>query len=111
VRVVQEAALTVPASQTGNKTECALLGLVRGLGRDYDAIRRRHPEQAFRKVFTFNSARKSMSTVTAAAGGGGGGGGGGGKGGGACRVFSKGAAEILLHKSVTPQHALQHVRY
>jgi len=36
---IQEAALTVPASQTGNRTECALLGLVRGLGRDYDKLR------------------------------------------------------------------------
>ena len=27
------------ACQTGNKTECALLGLVRGLGRDYDKLR------------------------------------------------------------------------
>ena len=39
VRLVQEAALTVPASQTGNRTECALLGLVRGLRRDYDKLR------------------------------------------------------------------------
>ena len=29
----------VPASQTGNRTECALLGLVRGLRRDYDKLR------------------------------------------------------------------------
>ena len=39
MRVVQEKALTLPASQTGNRTECALLGLVRGLRRDYDKLR------------------------------------------------------------------------
>ena len=89
---VQQPALNAATTQTGNKTECALLGLVLSLGRDYEAIRQRQPEQTFRKVFTFNSARKSMSTVTAH------GSGGGGAGHDAFRVFSKGAAEILLNR-------------
>ena len=77
-------------TQTGSKTECALLGLVVNMGRDYEAIRRHHPEQTFRKVYTFNSARKSMSTVTARHR----------QDRDAFRIFTKGAAEILLNKSV-----------
>ena len=50
-------------TQIGNKTECALLGFVLDLGLDYRAIRKRNPDTSFAKVFTFNSARKSMSTV------------------------------------------------
>ena len=33
------------------------------LGLDYRAIRKRNPDTSFSKVYTFNSARKSMSTV------------------------------------------------
>jgi len=72
----------------GNKTECALLGLVQSLGCDYESIRVRQPESTFHKVYTFNSARKSMSTVMRRDEGGG------------FRIFTKGAAEILLSKSV-----------
>uniref|UniRef100_A0AAQ4R3H6 Calcium-transporting ATPase n=1 Tax=Gasterosteus aculeatus aculeatus TaxID=481459 RepID=A0AAQ4R3H6_GASAC len=49
--------------QVGNKTECALLGLTLELHRDYQAIRNEFPEEKLFKVYTFNSSRKSMSTV------------------------------------------------
>ncbi|CAH8585817.1 unnamed protein product [Schistosoma rodhaini] len=49
--------------QLGNKTECALLGFVRHLGVNYEDIRERWPQESLVKVFTFNSLRKSMSTV------------------------------------------------
>ena len=49
--------------QVGNKTECALLGLVRDLGKDYQLLRDKLPEDKLHKVYTFNSVRKSMSTV------------------------------------------------
>jgi len=81
--------LNAPATQIGNKTECALLGLVLSLGRDYDLIRQNHPEQKFHRVYTFNSARKSMSTVVSRPDGRDG-----------FRVYAKGAAEILFGKSV-----------
>ena len=71
--------------QIGNKTECALLGFVLDLGEDYRAMRRRHPDESFVKVFTFNSARKSMSTVIPLESGG-------------YRVYTKGASEIILGK-------------
>lgn len=70
--------------QRGNKTECALLGFTPALGFDYRAIRERHQEDSFEKVYTFNSSRKSMSTVIKIPGG--------------WRVFCKGAAEIVLAK-------------
>jgi magnesium-transporting ATPase (P-type) len=62
----------------GNKTECAMLGLVLDLGiqknlmlfgnhhfpgQSYQAIRDEFPEEDIVKVYTFNSMRKSMSTV------------------------------------------------
>ncbi|XP_032822331.2 plasma membrane calcium-transporting ATPase 2-like isoform X2 [Petromyzon marinus] len=71
--------------QVGNKTECALLGLVEALGGDYQAVRDGTPEEALHKVYTFNSTRKSMSTVVRAPGGG-------------FRLYSKGASEILLQR-------------
>ena len=71
--------------QIGNKTECALLGFVLDLGEDYRAIRGRHPDTTFTKVFTFNSARKSMSTIIPLDTGG-------------FRVYTKGASEIILKK-------------
>lgn len=49
--------------QLGNKTECALLGFVHHLGVNYEDIREQWPEETLLKVFTFNSVRKSMSTV------------------------------------------------
>ncbi|XP_077460265.1 plasma membrane calcium-transporting ATPase 1-like isoform X2 [Stigmatopora argus] len=69
----------------GNKTECALLGLVLGLKRDYQPIRDEVPEERMYKVYTFNSSRKSMSTVLKMADGG-------------YRMYSKGASEIILRK-------------
>jgi magnesium-transporting ATPase (P-type) len=69
----------------GNKTECALLGFVNDLGEDYRAIRARNPDTTFTKVFTFNSARKSMSTIIPLEGGG-------------FRIYTKGASEIILKK-------------
>ncbi|XP_078466827.1 plasma membrane calcium-transporting ATPase 2-like isoform X4 [Lampetra planeri] len=71
--------------QVGNKTECALLGLVEALGGDYQAVRDVTPEEGLHKVYTFNSTRKSMSTVVRAPGGG-------------FRLYSKGASEILLQR-------------
>lgn len=69
----------------GNKTECALLGLTLDLKKDYQAIRNEVPEEKLYKVYTFNSVRKSMSTVLKNPDG-------------SFRMFSKGASEILLKK-------------
>ncbi|KAM8756482.1 plasma membrane calcium-transporting ATPase 2-like isoform 4-T5 [Acanthopagrus schlegelii] len=71
--------------QVGNKTECALLGLVLDIKRDYQPIRDEVPEEKLYKVYTFNSSRKSMSTVLKNADGG-------------FRMYSKGASEIVLRK-------------
>uniref|UniRef100_A0A8C1UXY1 Calcium-transporting ATPase n=1 Tax=Cyprinus carpio TaxID=7962 RepID=A0A8C1UXY1_CYPCA len=71
--------------QVGNKTECALLGLVLGLKQDYQAVREQIPEEKLYKVYTFNSVRKSMSTVLQMPDG-------------SFRLYSKGASEILLRK-------------
>ncbi|XP_061629080.1 plasma membrane calcium-transporting ATPase 1-like isoform X1 [Phyllopteryx taeniolatus] len=71
--------------QVGNKTECALLGLSVDLQRDYQSIRNDIPEEKLFKVYTFNSVRKSMSTVLK-------------NHDGSYRMFSKGASEILLRK-------------
>ncbi|NXI44848.1 AT2B1 ATPase, partial [Galbula dea] len=69
----------------GNKTECALLGLLLDLKRDYQEIRNEIPEEELYKVYTFNSVRKSMSTVLKNSDG-------------SFRIFSKGASEIVLKK-------------
>ncbi|XP_046881005.1 plasma membrane calcium-transporting ATPase 2-like isoform X1 [Hypomesus transpacificus] len=69
----------------GNKTECSLLGLVLALKRDYQPIREEIPEEKLYKVYTFNSSRKSMSTVLKNADG-------------SFRMYSKGASEIVLRK-------------
>lgn len=71
--------------QVGNKTECALLGFALDLHRDYQTIRNQIPEEKLFKVYTFNSVRKSMSTVLKHADG-------------SYRMFTKGASEILLKK-------------
>ncbi|XP_061898987.1 plasma membrane calcium-transporting ATPase 1-like isoform X1 [Entelurus aequoreus] len=71
--------------QVGNKTECALLGLTLDLRRDYQSVRNDIPEEKLFKVYTFNSVRKSMSTVLK-------------NHDGSYRMFSKGASEILLRK-------------
>ncbi|CAD5220230.1 unnamed protein product [Bursaphelenchus okinawaensis] len=70
-------------TQVGNKSECAMLQFMVELGQDYRAVRREHPEETLVKVFTFNSARKSMMTVVKREGGG-------------YRVYSKGASEIIM---------------
>ena len=74
--------------QVGNKTECALLGFVHDLGQDYEAVRAKCPEEKLYKVYTFNSVRKSMSTVICHPSG----------QAGSYRLFSKGASEIILKK-------------
>uniref|UniRef100_A0A646QFN5 Calcium-transporting ATPase n=1 Tax=Hemiscolopendra marginata TaxID=943146 RepID=A0A646QFN5_9MYRI len=71
--------------QLGNKTECALLGFVLEIGRDYQTIRDELPEDRLFKVYTFNSVRKSMSTIVHREGGG-------------YRVYTKGASEIIMKK-------------
>ncbi|XP_044207103.1 plasma membrane calcium-transporting ATPase 1-like isoform X2 [Thunnus albacares] len=71
--------------QVGNKTECALLGLTLDLHKDYQTVRNKIPEEKLFKVYTFNSARKSMSTVLK-------------NHDGSYQMFSKGASEILLGK-------------
>ncbi|XP_028924805.1 plasma membrane calcium-transporting ATPase 4 isoform X2 [Ornithorhynchus anatinus] len=71
--------------QVGNKTECALLGFVLDLKQDYQAVRSEVAEEKLYKVYTFNSVRKSMSTVIQTPEGG-------------FRMYSKGASEILLRK-------------
>ncbi|CAL8369267.1 unnamed protein product [Lota lota] len=83
--------------QVGNKTECALLGLVLSLQRDYVPIREQIPEEKLYKVFTFNSVRKSMSTVVQMPDR-------------SFRLYSKGASEILLKKCSTIMDAAGELR-
>ncbi|XP_077181816.1 plasma membrane calcium-transporting ATPase 2 isoform X3 [Paroedura picta] len=71
--------------QVGNKTECGLLGFVLDLKQDYQPIRTQIPEEKLYKVYTFNSVRKSMSTVIKLPDG-------------SFRMYSKGASEIVLKK-------------
>ncbi|XP_029951494.1 plasma membrane calcium-transporting ATPase 1-like [Salarias fasciatus] len=71
--------------QVGNKTECALLGLILDLRQDYQKIRTEVPEEKFQKVYPFNSVRKSMSTVLRNYDG-------------SLQMFTKGAPEIILKK-------------
>jgi len=72
-------------SQVGNKTECALLGFVLDLKQDYEQVRTEIPEEKLFKVYTFNSVRKSMTTVINKEDGG-------------FHIFSKGASEIVLKR-------------
>ncbi|XP_069592053.1 plasma membrane calcium-transporting ATPase 2 isoform X3 [Ranitomeya imitator] len=71
--------------QVGNKTECGLLGFLLDLKRDYQTVRNVLPEEKLYKVYTFNSVRKSMSTVVRLEDG-------------SFRLYSKGASEIILKK-------------
>ncbi|XP_063147924.1 plasma membrane calcium-transporting ATPase 2 isoform X2 [Candoia aspera] len=71
--------------QVGNKTECGLLGFVLDLKQDYQLIRNQMPEEKLYKVYTFNSVRKSMSTVIKMPDD-------------SFRMYSKGASEIVLKK-------------
>uniref|UniRef100_A0A663MI49 Calcium-transporting ATPase n=1 Tax=Athene cunicularia TaxID=194338 RepID=A0A663MI49_ATHCN len=74
--------------QVGNKTECGLLGFVLDLKQDYEPVRNLIPEEKLYKVYTFNSVRKSMSTVIKMPDG-------------SFRMYSKGASEIVLKKNIT----------
>ncbi|ESN96191.1 hypothetical protein HELRODRAFT_107353 [Helobdella robusta] len=71
--------------QVGNKTECALLGFVLDMGLNYETYRAEVPEDKIYKVYTFNSVRKSMSTVIK-------------NGANGYRLFTKGASEIVMKK-------------
>lgn len=75
------------ATQLGNKTECGLLGFVEQLGGNYEKIREAYPTRDYVHCYTFNSARKSMSTVVAHP-----------TIPGALRLFCKGASEMVLVK-------------
>ena len=74
------------AKQIGNKTECGLLGLVEDLGGSYQKVRTEYPNDNFVKVYTFNSARKMMSTIVKN------------KSEPGFRLHSKGASEMVLSK-------------
>ncbi|XP_024083389.1 plasma membrane calcium-transporting ATPase 2 isoform X3 [Cimex lectularius] len=84
-RIMQPEEPSELPKQVGNKTECSLLGFVQALGKNYQTIRDDMPEEMFTRVYTFNSVRKSMSTVIPRQGGG-------------YRLFTKGASEIVLKK-------------
>ncbi|XP_044576871.1 plasma membrane calcium-transporting ATPase 2 isoform X3 [Cotesia glomerata] len=84
-RIMPAADPTELPMQVGNKTECALLGFVLALGQNYQTVRDDQPEETFTRVYTFNSVRKSMSTVVPKSGGG-------------YRLFTKGASEIIMKK-------------
>ncbi|XP_074094819.1 plasma membrane calcium-transporting ATPase 3 isoform X3 [Cotesia typhae] len=84
-RIMPAADPTELSMQVGNKTECALLGFVLALGQNYQTVRDDQPEETFTRVYTFNSVRKSMSTVVPRSGGG-------------YRLFTKGASEIIMKK-------------
>ncbi|KAM3844696.1 plasma membrane calcium-transporting ATPase 2 isoform 8-T8 [Vipera latastei] len=71
--------------QVGNKTECGLLGFLVDLKHDYQPARNQMPEEKLYKVYTFNSVRKSMSTVIKMPDD-------------SFRMYSKGASEIVLKK-------------
>ncbi len=72
--------------QIGNKTECGLLGFVTATGGSYEEIREQYPTEKFAKVYTFNSARKMMSTIIKSADSSG------------YILFAKGASEMVLSK-------------
>jgi Ca2+ transporting ATPase len=75
-----------PLIYNGNKTECALLGILLDLDQDCDHIRQM-PQFQYpngKKAFPFNSARKRMSFVHQLPVG------------NKCRIYTKGASEVLL---------------
>jgi len=76
------------AEQIGNKTECSLLGFILAMDRSYAKVRELFPETCFKKVYTFNSARKSMSTIMPVKT----------ENGQKLRMYTKGASEIVLRK-------------
>lgn len=64
----------------GNRTECALLMLVRNWGQDYHQIRQQYLENMV-KVYGFNSAKKMASVIVNAP---------------SMKIYNKGAAEMVL---------------
>lgn len=62
-----------------------ILGVLIEMGIHFDPIRAENPKESYTKQFTFNSKRKSMSTIIPLNGGG-------------YRVLTKGASEIILNK-------------
>lgn len=62
-----------------------MLGLVLDLGGSYEEVRQKYPLEQLAKVYTFNSARKMMSTAIKNENGG-------------YRLHSKGASEMVLSK-------------
>ncbi|VDO93065.1 unnamed protein product, partial [Soboliphyme baturini] len=86
-QVIPPAAKGEAEKQLGNKTECGLLGFILAMKQSYQKVRDEMPEERFVKVYTFNSVRKSMSTVIPLD-----------NRPNCYRVFSKGASEILLGK-------------
>ncbi|XP_071961469.1 plasma membrane calcium-transporting ATPase 1-like isoform X2 [Antedon mediterranea] len=73
--------------QVGNKTECALLGFILAMEDDYQMVRDQWPPERFIHMYTFNSSRKSMSTVIPLETGG-------------YRLYTKGASEVIMRKCV-----------
>ncbi|XP_074065190.1 plasma membrane calcium-transporting ATPase 1-like [Macrotis lagotis] len=71
--------------QIGNRTECALLGFLLHLELDYETERDKIPQDSLYRVYTFNSDRKSMSTVLKLSSGG-------------FLMFSKGPTDVVLAK-------------
>lgn len=74
--------------QAGDMTDCAVLQFIIDIGETYQQWRDVNPEESFTKLYDFTPSRKSMTTVTQPEKG-------------IYKVYSKGAAEILLPKCVS----------
>ena len=79
---VKTTALPV-ATVIGNKTEGALINMIRAWGYDYDQVKEKNFNQKSDRLFSFNSDKKRSSAVIVRADG-------------TVRVYCKGAAETLL---------------
>ena len=71
------------ATVIGNKTEGALINMIRAWGYDYDQVKEKNFNQKTDRLFSFNSDKKRSSAVIVRADG-------------TVRVYCKGAAETLL---------------
>jgi magnesium-transporting ATPase (P-type) len=71
------------ATVIGNKTEGALINMIRAWGYDYDEMKAKNFNQKTDRIFSFNSDKKRSSAVIVRADG-------------TVRVYCKGAAETLL---------------
>ena len=71
------------ATVIGNKTEGALINMIRAWGYDYDDMKAKNFNQKTDRIFSFNSDKKRSSAVIVRADG-------------TVRVYCKGAAETLL---------------